>query len=95
MNDALSVLWASLSMLLLLVLPGLSWGAVLLQQDAMRWPARLLVSVGLSMVIMPLTVFWLNLTLGVPVTVLSLALMTLSVSAVPGGLLAWKRWGAR
>ncbi len=79
------------ALLLLLFLPGFCWSFLLARGEDIRWPVRLLMSLGLSLVIMPLTVFWLNLATGVPVTVVSLLSITLAMSLVPMGYLAWRR----
>ena len=94
--DALSILrLVVFGTALVLLAPGLSWSYLLLRQQEIDLVARVAVSFGLSMVLVPLAVFWLNLTLGVGVTLLNVVLITLTLSAIPPAYLAARAYQAR
>ena len=68
---------------MILFLPGFSWSLVLLAGQDVGVVGKLAISFGLSIVLVPLAVFWLNLTLGLKVTPLNTVLITLALSAAP------------
>jgi len=71
---------------LVLIAPGLAWTFVILPSNRAPWPERLGWSIGLSIIIVPLSVFWANLALGVPVTPWAIALVLLAVTSLPAAL---------
>ncbi|MFH1560397.1 MAG: DUF1616 domain-containing protein [Chloroflexota bacterium] len=88
--DAVELLRAVLGSAVILFLPGFSWSLVLLAGQEVGVVGRVATSFGLSLVLVPLTVFWLNLTLGLKVTPLNTVLVTLALSAAPPAYL-WAR----
>lgn len=79
---------------LAIFLPGFSWSFILMAQQDVGPLARLAASIGLSLVLMPFTVFGLHLTLGVKVTTTSVIIVGLALSAVPLVYIRWHRWWA-
>jgi uncharacterized membrane protein len=71
---------------LVLITPGLAWTFVILPANRVPWPERLGWSIGLSIIVAPLSVFWANLGLGVPVTQWGIALVLLAVTSLPVAL---------
>ena len=68
---------------LILFLPGLSWSFLLLRRERVHLAERVALSFGLSMVLMPLTVFLLHLTIGFKVTLMNVGLVALALSTTP------------
>ena len=85
--DALGLLRLIFGSLFLLA-PGLAWGYLFYQRRQVGWIERLVIALGLSLVLIPLAVFWLNLTLGVKVTLLNVMLIVSGLTVVPLAYLA-------
>lgn len=88
--DSIELLRAILGSALVLFLPGFSWTLVLLSGQEVGVVGKVAISFGLSIVMVPLAIFWLNLTLGLKVTTLNTILVTLALSAAPPAYL-WAR----
>ena len=74
--------------LLMLVSPGLAWSFVFLGWKDVGLTGRLAIGVGLSIVIVPSTSFFLNLGFGMPITALSTSLVAVAATLVALGYLA-------
>ena len=59
----------------IIFLPGLAWSYVFFAKKSIDWVERVALSVGLSIVLVPLVVFWLNLLFGMGVTLLNISLV--------------------
>ena len=88
--DVLAALRVVLGSVLILFVPGLSWSYLFLRSQDVGIVGRVATSFGLSLVLVPLVVFWLNLTLGVEVTLLNVGQIIFVLSAIPPAYL-WVR----
>ena len=80
-----------------LFIPGLAWSYVFFARKRIDWIERIALSFGLSIALVPLSVFWLNWLFHVPITLLSTCLVTLGLIAIPIGYLGVRKssWGIR
>jgi len=63
-------------------LPGLAWSYVFFEKKSIDWVERIALSFGLSIVLVPLSVFWLNLLFGLGITLLSISLVVFGLTAI-------------
>ena len=77
-------------LLVVVMAPGLAWSFVFLGWDQVSLVARISVSVGLSMVIVPLTAFFLNVIFGVSITLLNTILISAILTCGPLVYYGWK-----
>lgn len=73
--------------LFVLFLPGLAWSFVFFKKGEIDVIERIALSFGLSIAIVPLTVFWLNYFLGVKITLLNVSLVILALIALALGII--------
>lgn len=81
--DALTILKLLVGIPFIFFLPGLSWSYLLFKRREVPVLERVAVAVGLSLVLVPLAMFWLAWLLHVKVTLLNVVLLTLVISAIP------------
>lgn len=87
----LDVLKAVFGGIFVLFLPGFIWSFVFFFKREIDWVERIGLSLGLSIAIVPLTVFWLNWLFHVRITLLNSSLAVLVLSALPAIYLLVKR----
>jgi len=73
-----------------LFLPGLGLSYVFFKKGEKDFIERIILSFALSIVIVPLLTFYLNLLLNVKINILNVSLIVLSVIAVSLGILLWR-----
>ena len=69
-----------------LFIPGFAWSYVFFAKKNIDWIERVALSVGLSIALVPLMVFWFNWLLDVKITLLNTSLM---VCGLTGVALVW------
>ena len=67
----------------ILFMPGFAWSFIFFFRREIDWVQRIALSVGLSIAIVPLTVFWLNWLFDVRITLLNTSLTVCVVTALP------------
>lgn len=67
----------------LLFIPGFVWSHVIFPRKQIDWIERIALSFGLSIAIVPLTVFWLNWLLHVKITLLNTGLTVAVLTLLP------------
>jgi len=70
----------------ILFVPGFAWSYVFFARRNIDWIERVTLSVGLSIAVVPLTVFWLNWIFDVKITLLNTSLI---VCGLTGIALTW------
>ena len=80
-----------------LFVPGFAWSYVFFARRKIDWIERLALSVGLSIALVPLTVFWFNWLLDVRITLLNTSLIVCGQTALAlvGVWIRRKSWTAR
>lgn len=73
-----------------LFVPGLAWSFVFFGKGKIDWIERVALSFGLSLALVPLTVFWLSWLFHVKITVLSVSLVVTGLTGA-AGLGVWGR----
>lgn len=81
----------------ILFVPGFTWSYGFSARKNIDWIARVTLSFGLSIALVPLTVFWLNWLFHVPTTLLSTCLVASGLIAIPIAYLRVRKssWGTR
>ena len=81
--------------LLLLFMPGFAWSYVFFARKNIDWIERVALSFGLSIALVPLTVFCLNWLFHVRITVLNSCLIVGALTAIPAAyvLIRKSSWG--
>jgi uncharacterized membrane protein len=75
----------------LLFLPGFVWSFVFFAKREIDWIERIAISFGLSIAIVPLSVFWLNWIFDVRITLLNTSLIVCALIVVPTAYLLVRR----
>jgi uncharacterized membrane protein len=70
-----------------LFLPGLAWSFVFFKKEEIDVIERIAISFGLSIAIVPLSIFWLNYFLGMKITQLNVSLVILALIALALGII--------
>ena len=83
----LDVLKAVFGGIFILFLPGFIWSFVFFFKREIDWVERIALSIGLSIAIVPLTVFWLNWLFDVRITLLNTSLAVCVLIALPAAYL--------
>lgn len=78
----LDVLKALFGAIFILFMPGFAWSFVLFKKD-IQWVERAAISFGLSIAIVPLTVFWLSWLFHVRITLLNTSLTVCALVLAP------------
>jgi uncharacterized membrane protein len=79
------------SAIFILFLPGFVWSFVFFAKREIDWVERIALSFGLSIAIVPLTVFWLNWIFDVRITLLNTSLIVCALIVVPTAYLLVRR----
>jgi uncharacterized membrane protein len=74
-----------------LFLPGLAWSVLLFKKGEIDLIERIALSFGLSIAIVPLTVFYFNWFLGVRINLLNVSLITSLLIVIPLAILLARR----
>ena len=77
----------------ILLAPGFVWSYVFFQHRKIDWLERLALSIGLSIALVPLAVFWLNWLFNMEITLLSTSLTVVSLMLVSAIILLARRFG--
>ncbi len=83
----LDVLKAVFGGIFILFLPGFIWSFVFFFKREIGWVERIALSIGLSIAIVPLTVFWLNWLFDVRITLLNTSLAVCALIVLPAAYL--------
>ena len=83
----LDVLKAVFGGIFILFLPGFIWSFIFFFKREIDWVERIGLSIGLSIAIVPLTVFWLNWLFDVRITLLNTSLAVCVLIALPAAYL--------
>lgn len=81
----------------ILFVPGFAWSYVFFAKKDIDWIERVTLSVGLSIAVVPLTVFWLNWIFDIKITLLNTSLIVCALTALALACI-WARnhsWGNR
>lgn len=78
--DALRLFFGGL---IVLFVPGFAWSYVFFARKNIDWIERVALSFGLSIALVPLTVFWLNWLFHVKITVLNTSLIVCGLTVIP------------
>ena len=70
--------------LFVLFVPGLAWSYVFFARKKIDWIERVALSFGLSIALVPLSVFWLNWLFDMKITLLSIATIVSVLTIIPG-----------
>ena len=77
----------------ILLAPGFVWSYVFFQHRKIDWLERLALSIGLSIALVPLAVFWLNWLFNMEITLLSTSLTVIGLVLISGIILLARRFG--
>lgn len=66
-----------------LFIPGFAWSFVFFAREEIDWIERIALSFGLSIALVPLTIFWLNFFFNVKITLINSFLVVLFLSLIP------------
>ncbi len=78
--DALRLFFGGL---IVLFVPGFAWSYIFFARKNIDWIERVALSFGLSIALVPLTVFWLNWLFHVKITVLNTSLIVCGLTVIP------------
>ena len=67
-----------------LFIPGFAWSFVFFAREEIDGIERIALSFGLSIALVPLTIFWLNFFFNVKITLINSFLVVLFLSLIPG-----------
>ena len=81
--DAVEALRLVFGVILVLFLPGFAWSYVFFNKDKIDWVERMALSFGLSIALVPLTVFWLNYLFKVKITLINVTIIILFLILIP------------
>ena len=81
--DILEILRLLFGGIFILFVPGFAWSFVFLKKRESDWIERVALSFGLSIALVPLTVFWLNWLFHVKITVLNTSLIVCGLTVIP------------
>jgi len=81
--DVVEVLRLVFGTVFVLFLPGLAWSYVFFNKDEIDWIERVALSFGLSIALVPLTVFWLNYLFKVKITLTNVTITILLLILIP------------
>lgn len=66
-----------------LFLPGFAWSYIFFKRDEIDWIERIALSFGLSIALVPLTVFWLNYLLKIKINLINVTTTILFLILIP------------
>ena len=81
--------------LFVLFVPGLAWSYLFFQKKNIDWIERFALSFGLSIALVPLSVFWLNWLFDMKITLLSTSLTVCGLVVIAAALILARKynWG--
>jgi uncharacterized membrane protein len=93
--DVLEVIRLFSGGIFILFVPGFAWSYVFFARKNIDWIERVALSFGLSIALVPLTVFWFNFLFQVKVTLLNTCLVVCGLTIIPAVYILIKRsdWG--
>ncbi len=80
--DSIDVIRIVFGSIFVLFVPGFAWSYVFFRNGGIDWIERFALSFGLSIALVPLSVFWLNWLFDVGITLLNTALTVFGISFV-------------
>ena len=80
--DAFDVVRIILGSIFVLFVPGFAWSYVFFGRGKIDWIERVALSFGLSIALVPLTVFWFNWVFNVEISLLNTILLVLAITGV-------------
>jgi uncharacterized membrane protein len=89
--DPLSLIRIIFGSVFVLFIPGFSWTYLFFDRDEIDAIERIALSFGLSIALVPLSVFYLNYLFGVRITLINCAIVISVLTLVPVGWLRLKR----
>lgn len=93
MIDILMALRMIFGSIFVLFVPGLIWSFVFFDNKEIDWIERIALSFGLSIALVPLTVFYLNYLFSVPINLVNATITVVGICAVGGVLYKLKEEG--
>jgi len=81
--DVLEVLRLFFGGIFILFVPGFAWSYVFFARKNIDWIERVALSFGLSIALVPLTVFWFNWLFQLKITLLNTCLVVCGLIAIP------------
>lgn len=79
--------------LFVLFIPGLAWSYVFFLRKNIDWIERIALSFGLSIALVPLSVFWLNWLFDMKITLLSTSLTVCGLVVIAAVLILARKYG--
>jgi len=79
--------------LFVLFVPGLAWSYVFFLRKNIDWIERVALSFGLSIALVPLSVFWLNWLFDMKITLLSTSLTVCGLVVIAAALILARKYG--
>src|SRR4030067_1781163 len=79
--------------LFFLFIPGLAWSYVFFGRRNIDWIETVALSSGLSIALVPLSVFWLNWLFDMKITLLNTSLTVCGLIIIAGGFIAGRKYG--
>jgi uncharacterized membrane protein len=92
--DPLSLFRIAFGSVFVLFIPGFAWTYLFFDRDEIDVVERIALSFGLSIALVPLSVFYLNYFFGVRITLVNCAIIISMLTLVPFGWLRVKRYYA-
>lgn len=89
--SALEGIRLSLGALFISLLPGLAWSFVLFRRRSIDWLERTAISFGLSIALVPATVFWLYWLFDVGISLLTVTLVASALTVFPAAYLTFQQ----
>lgn len=81
--EGIEVLRMLAGFILVLFLPGFAWSYIFFRKNEIDITERIALSFGLSIAMVPLTVFWLNYLFKVKVTFTNVSIVVILLTAIP------------
>ena len=81
--DIVEVIRIIFGSIFVLFLPGLSWSFLFFNKNEIDWVERIALSFGLSIALVPLTVFWLNYLFKIKINLLNVSLTVATLIVMP------------
>lgn len=90
--DIANVLRIIFGGIFVLFVPGFVWSYVFFTRKQIDWIERLALSFGLSIVLVPITVFWLNWLFHMKLTILNTSLVVTALILIAGIIVAARKY---
>lgn len=85
MADIIEIIRIIFGSVFVLFLPGFAWSFVFFKKEEIDVIERIVLSFGLSIVLVPLAVFWLNFFLGIKINLVNVSTMILVLIGTAAG----------